>query len=337
MKAVMLFFIVISYLASTCVVSAKDLRMMAPCCKAKNIAECVLKGRSKVNVQSDVLLITMQSNSVFGSEDISVGMKSVYADSNNYELSVFAADSFENKWESVKVLKDIFSKKQNTIRHKYIVWADPKVIFVDMSYRIDQVADKYPHAQFLISTVDSMLTDGFFVLKDSEWSRQFIHDWWNSYDHTTHAPLESLRLLVSQTNNKQYVQLLPPQGLWLYTSVFKERNEKSQVLNMVGEDDIFQSIVFADAWATVCDEAVGGEDVAECVVDDGGGSCQKSLPPLLGLTSRRLEELEELVLPRKLDLLRAVLERAKTMGDKVRSHIDVQSMRLIVCYPVRPT
>lgn len=286
-----------------------------------------LEGNYKTNVNAAVKLVTMKTDNVFDSEDFSVGVNSIYAAFNEYDLNILPVNIGEKKWEVVRILAEYFGGNlEHPSEGKYIVWVDPKVIFVDMKFRIEQMANEYPKANILISTIGSELTDGFLILKVCDWSKQFIIDWWSNYNHSASSPVLALRHLATKSSNAQNVQLLPSQGLWLYNSLFKERNVKSPIVNMIEEDDMFRSLVFGDAWSTICSK----DDMAECTTITSEGLCTLSsnLPPLLGLTSHRLEELEELVLPRKMKLLTNHLERAKSMGNGVRA-FDTRNFLLI--------
>jgi hypothetical protein len=80
-------------------------------------------------------------------------------------------------WVKPKFLLEILERKE----HDYILFLDIDAIVCDNSRRIEEFIDeKYD----IVATEDyshhSLMNAGVLLIKNSEWSRQFMKDWWDS-------------------------------------------------------------------------------------------------------------------------------------------------------------
>jgi hypothetical protein len=78
----------------------------------------------------------------------------------------------------------------------YLVWWDADLVPLDTSFRLEQLAARYPKAHIIMSAdVSSIANSGWIVVKNTNFSRRFLGFWWL-------IGLDHIRMLRSRANSQ---------------------------------------------------------------------------------------------------------------------------------------
>jgi len=126
------------------------------------------------------------------------------------------------RWNKVKILEEVIHADRGWTRDlDYIICDDADLVFLDMSMRMEKVSDECPQAHILISAEhagsSTLVNSGTVMIKNSNWARTFLSDWWTFADRRLHSDQEQFDMLyeaqkVSKKLEK-YVAILPPDAL----------------------------------------------------------------------------------------------------------------------------
>ena len=73
----------------------------------------------------------------------------------------------------------------------YLVWMDADVVMLNLGFRFEVLAATYPRAHIIVSRdSNSMVNTGVILVKNSEWSLQFLKKWRSMKDNTSPAPTD---------------------------------------------------------------------------------------------------------------------------------------------------
>jgi hypothetical protein len=77
-----------------------------------------------------------------------------YAELRGYDIQLLSPsngnlyESRDHRWNRVKLLLELMSKNES---HDYYVWFDTDLIFLDFNFRFEDLIQKYPEANIIIS------------------------------------------------------------------------------------------------------------------------------------------------------------------------------------------
>jgi galactosyl transferase GMA12/MNN10 family len=84
-------------------------------------------------------------------------------------------------WSKILAVQDMFQHRHNRRRCEWVLWLDADTVIMNSSIKLESLipADDNIH---LIITTDRRFTanSGVWLIRNSEWSQQFLFDWWNS-------------------------------------------------------------------------------------------------------------------------------------------------------------
>lgn len=113
-------------------------------------------------------------------EQISFPNQHAYAKKNNYhwtDSSHLVDPSRPPAWSKLLAVQALL---QPTSDCDWVLWLDADVLIMNSSIRLQDLLPADPEIM-LIATHDRKFTanSGVWLLRNSDWSRQFLNDWWN--------------------------------------------------------------------------------------------------------------------------------------------------------------
>ena len=204
-------------------------------------------------------------------------INTLYALKMNYSLSLFAPslsdvfDPVDYRWSRVKILNWMFKGSGKDLSDKYssyFVWIDADLIFLDFDFDILQDVIYYDirtkHADIIISAENHAETGvantGFFIIKNSSWSRRFVSQWWQE-DNATRASahdqiyfdrLYKRYLKENPIETHRHIVILPTRALNSMPPALLQLAESDRVLHLMGEKDELREVVFSYALQQWC-------------------------------------------------------------------------------------
>jgi tetratricopeptide (TPR) repeat protein len=206
-----------------------------------------------------VAIITPSSSKPYAVH--SLGMKAFYAEANGYAIDFFTYSGGPNSfdWEKLDYIRSVLHSTKGWGRNfDYIAYVDDVTNIVDLGMRIEQIFTQNKDAHFIASEGfhDRKFGSGFFLLRNSVWSTEFLDDWLrigNGLEGTfvEEDALQKL-LLGDEDSFEGYVTLLPKDVLGTpYPAASKFQNH-SQVLSLSDELIPLKQRVFSEGFDTLC-------------------------------------------------------------------------------------
>ena len=219
-----------------------------------------------------------------------------YADHNLYGTNILSwldpevYDLRDHRWNKVKIILEAMRNNSvlpNAENFSHYVWFDADMIVLDFNWKIQNLIDQYRNYDIIISSdVDyrnGMVNTGCMIVRASEWSKQFLTQWWGSaLDHTTGSDqLAFTALYTSIVDGKDHIAVLPHHLLNSRIPAWKYQEPQDTILHLAGETNAYRSKVFQYALAECFNQSV-------CSV---GGRMVANLSPQWGLTREVLSQL----------------------------------------------
>jgi len=104
---------------------------------------------------------------------------------------------------------------------KYIMWVDADLVFLDMGLKIEGVAASHQDAHILFSAEYSgsttLVNSGAIIVKNTDFSKMFLKEWWDFADRKYLSDQEQFDLLY-KAKKEEYglakrIALLPPDAI----------------------------------------------------------------------------------------------------------------------------
>ena len=138
------------------------------------------------------------------------------------------------------------------------MWVDADLIFLDLGLRIEQVAAVYPKAHVLISAEhagsSTLVNSGTVTIRNSNYARKFLSDWWSFADRKMYSDQEQFDLLYqsNRAEYEHYVAILPPDALNSDPPAMTKQKNYNQVLHLMGEHTAYRQKAFGTAFREIC-------------------------------------------------------------------------------------
>jgi len=233
-------------------------------------------------------IIPEQSGSHFAVPDIweygayHAAVVAAYAEHNGYSYRLMTpatsgnAEPLDPRWNKVRLLEQALDMQSGWAKDaEFIAWIDADAIVVDMGMKIEAIFhDQYPRAHMLASADirQGYLNSGFLLLRNSEWTRKMLRDWWASpdtagKDRATLCDQDAFDLLYANYASKEKYKLqglddsLPLQetirviridALNSKPPATIHQQAHNQVLHLMGESTSFRKAAFALAYENIC-------------------------------------------------------------------------------------
>ena len=107
-----------------------------------------------------------------------------YAQRHGYtarENSALLDPSRPPAWSKIRAVESMLDLQQQQQQCDWILWLDADVVIMNSTIPLETLIPTDPNVH-LIVTADRRFTanSGVWLLRNSDWSRQFLRDWWNS-------------------------------------------------------------------------------------------------------------------------------------------------------------
>eukprot|EP01034_Spumella_vulgaris_P034347 gene34346-42360_t len=134
---------------------------------------------------------------------------------------------------------------------------DADLIILDLSLRIEQIAMRHPHAHILMSSdVSTLANTGFIIVRNSNWSRQFLRDWIACKDRpgvlNEQLGFEAVYRDRDPEEMLEKIAILSPEVMNSVAPAMGEQLPSHRVLHLAAESDTFRQTVFGHAATNLC-------------------------------------------------------------------------------------
>lgn len=157
----------------------------------------------------NLAILSYASTDIWDYASYSFAVNAVYAERNEYYIVMYdehthnyeAADS---RWNKVKILERSlhYPLMGDSVDMDYVVWVDADFIFLDFSLRLEQIAAEHPKAHIIMSAEHAgsttLINSGCIIVKNSQWSRSFLNEWWELADRRLYSDQEQFDLLFEK-------------------------------------------------------------------------------------------------------------------------------------------
>mmetsp|Transcript_15465 Transcript_15465/g.25748 ORF Transcript_15465/g.25748 Transcript_15465/m.25748 type:complete len:649 (+) Transcript_15465:44-1990(+) len=238
----------------------------AQCCDKIDQENELLSCLEKVDYGTkDIAIISYASTDILDYSAYSFGVNSAYAEQNGYELYVLNEAGGSNyeprdaRWNRVKILAEAIDATSGWLNSvDYVVWMDADLIVLDQKFDIRKIIAEYSKSDIIISSErhaeTGVANTGCFIMKNSAWSRDFLHDWWNNYDRSeAHDQIFFDKLYKSKLPEvKKHVTILPQDAINSTPPPMLFQTGDNQVLHMMGQPDMLRQEAFMTGFDEVC-------------------------------------------------------------------------------------
>ena len=237
-----------------------------------SLMECT--NASSYRQQQDVLrnpggvgLVTYATRDIWNYSTFSFAVNEIYSESNGYvmrhldENSGPSYDQYDSRWNKVKALEEAIEPEHGWGKSlDWIVWLDADAIVLDMNLQIEKVTAAYPDAHILMSAEhagsSTLVNSGTVIVKNSEWSLNFLRMWWTFKNRKMYSDQEQFDLLYKAMEGNQGFQskiaILPPDAINSDPPAMTQQRPHNQVLHLMGEHLPFRVKVFASGLHELC-------------------------------------------------------------------------------------
>lgn len=211
-------------------------------------------------------LVTYATPDIWEYTVYSLAINEIYAEHNGYIMrhldpSTSDYDKKDARWNKVKILEEAIDPDHGWARDlNYIMWVDADLVIMDMGLRLEKVAAEYPLAHILLSAEhagsSTLMNSGAVIIKNSEWARKFLREWWSYGDRNLFSDQEQFDLLykahIDDWQLEKYVSVLPPDALNSDPPAMTQQKPHNQVLHLMGEHTPYRVKVFSSGFKELC-------------------------------------------------------------------------------------
>jgi tetratricopeptide (TPR) repeat protein len=209
-------------------------------------------------------IVTYATENIWDYTAYSLAVNEVYAEHNGYIMlhldpATAKFDAFDARWNKIKILEKAIDPVDGWARNlDYVMWVDADLIFLDIGLRLEQVAAANPKAHVIISAEhagsSTLVNSGTVTVRNSNYARKFLSDWWSYADRKMYSDQEQFDLLYN-SNRKEYerrVAILPPDALNSDPPAMTKQKSHNQVLHLMGEHTAYRQKAFGTAFREIC-------------------------------------------------------------------------------------
>lgn len=174
-------------------------------------------------------------------------------------------DRHDVRWNKVIILHQLISSYLKSIISsgledrgaKYLIWLDSDLIIANHTFSFTKLATEHPHADIIISAEvnqdNGLANSGCMMVKVSDWSREFLWQWWTVKDRTDGMDQHVFdHLYRSQYDTglqlRDHVMLLDPVVINSYFPGLVTHRFEYPILHLAGESNFIRRHIFQLAW-----------------------------------------------------------------------------------------
>jgi tetratricopeptide (TPR) repeat protein len=209
-------------------------------------------------------LVTYATSDIWEYTAFSLAVNQAYAEQNGYVMvhldeKTSNYDKDDARWNKVKILEEAIHPETGWARDlDYVMWLDADLIFLDLGMRLEKVAAEYPKAHVIMSAEhagsSTLVNSGTVLIKNSNWSRKFLNDWWTFATRKFFSDQEQFDLLyeAKREEYKDKVAVLPPDALNSDPPAMTRQKPYNQVCHLMGEHTPYRVKAFGSAFKEIC-------------------------------------------------------------------------------------
>jgi hypothetical protein len=282
-------------------------RLSDNCCKYVNDTKQLLPCASETAVFNNhakshkFAIVKYSTNNLLEYAAYSMAINTAYAEMNDYEIVLLTPkdgaeyDTNDQRWNKVKILEVALDPVNGWAREMdYVVWIDTDLIFLDMGMKLELVAEEYSSFDMIFSSdphlENGVVNSGMFMVKNTNWSRSFLSDWWNKYDRNKGMDQHVFTKLYNRNASEisKHIAILRNDAINTNFPSWKNQEPYNQILHLAGVSNIMRAEIFK----------VGFNNFCNSINDKSRNSGDyKILPNQLGL-SRKVQAKIEKSVPR---------------------------------------
>jgi tetratricopeptide (TPR) repeat protein len=224
--------------------------------------------------ESRIAILTYASPGIFDYAAYAFAVNSAYAEHNGYEIFFLTPETGSNyeprdqRWNRVKIIQEALDPSNGWLRDiQYIAWVDADLIFLDLDFSLEKLTRDYPHADMIISAErhaeTGVANTGSFIVKNSPWTHQLLHDWWTKYDRSlNHDQIFFDKLYKSRMPDIQnHVKILPTTAMNSMPPPTLYQTAEDKVLHMMGQPNLLRKKVFRLGFEEICYSYEANEEI----------------------------------------------------------------------------
>jgi hypothetical protein len=266
-----------------------------------------------------ISLVSYFTSNIIKYGSLGAAINAIYAAHHNYKFKILTPETGgeyfpeDQRWNKVKILEDALDPVSGWAKSSdYILWLDSDFIFLDLGMKIELISQAYPDSHVIMSEdVDLALgiaNTGFVLVKNSDWSRQFLSAWWNNYNKSQGMDQWVLSKLY-EDHKEEYqhkIKLLRVDAVNTNFPSWMKQRPENQVLHLAGANRQMREQAFHKGLQQICENVnhKGGQG-------DAKRGEKKKIPRQLGLSREALAELDS-SLPRA-QILRDTLNKIQKL------------------------
>lgn len=192
-----------------------------------------------------------------------------YHDANLLMLSPSTGHEFDTndqRWNKVKIILDMLEQCSNFENQQYLIWLDADLIFVDFSFDLTAIIQKFPLTDIIISREinpkNGIANTGTIIVKCSVWSRWFFSKWWNDFDRSAGMDQHAFERLYVQSAITSHITLLPDNAINSRFPGLVTYQDQEPILHVAGESNFIRKHIFKVAWENLCYQSAATTTVA---------------------------------------------------------------------------
>jgi len=210
-------------------------------------------------------IVTFATRDIWNYSAYAFAVNEAYAEHNGYILQHLdpesgpSYDTYDARWSKVKILEDAIDPIVGWARNlDFVMWVDADFIFLDMGLRLEKVAEEFPNAHVIASAEHAgsttLINSGTVLVRNSQFSRQFLSDWWSFADRKLYSDQEQFDLLYKAKLETiaDKIAILPPDALNTDPPAMTMQKSYNQVLHLMGEHTHYRAKVFGAAFEEIC-------------------------------------------------------------------------------------
>ena len=193
----------------------------------------------------------------------SIATLAAYAEQNDYLFYPFHGPNtkhdhapYDPRWNKILILLNLLSEE--ALNSVYVVWVDADLIVLDFGMKIEMIGSLYSQANIIISkdmeTATYISNSGFIIVRNSEWSKAFLEQWWSSYDRRKCCDQNVLTWLYDKMSmeEKRNIVILRSDALNTEFPCWKNLKDHNQVLHLAGATSLYRNNIFDSSFKEVC-------------------------------------------------------------------------------------
>ena len=367
---IFLFLISFSFFSSQILTSPRDEPIIfssnigTTCCHLRNdfkaLFLCLNQTNSKTNSNTNarekgnkIVLVSYLTQSILSYGAFSTAINSIYSKQNNYFFSIHTPETGseyfkeDQRWNKVKILQEAINPKTGWARDsEYLVWLDSDLIFLDLGMKIEEIGLEYPRSHVIMSEdVDLSLgiaNTGFILVKNSEWSYNFLSAWWNNYNKSLGMDQYVLSKVYHDKKEEEgedyqhCIKILPIDALNSNFPAWLNQLPSNQILHLAGANKQTREVTFQLGFENICNNINNNNDNNDNNIDNNEQQQQEQEDNNNTNNNNKNKKNKELkIIPRQLGLSREVLAqidsslpRAKLLNQTLIKIKKSQSMKL---------